>query len=132
MGRFHPRGARRQSSDSLIRVHRHRPVGVSLLQRDAYQAVGALVQALLCHGRAKHVILRTTVPPSRCIQGALPSRALGVERMHRRHGDAREAVEQRAILGQLLVADFPLYGRSLSPILGDRPRRRRLWCTLYT
>jgi hypothetical protein len=38
--------------------------------------------------------------PGLCAQGALPSRTLGVERVHRLHEDAREVAEQRPVLGQ--------------------------------
>ena len=38
-----------------VHVHRHRPVAVRLLQDDAHQAVGAMLQALLRHGRAQHL-----------------------------------------------------------------------------
>jgi len=51
------RHAGRQTTERRQRVHvdGHRPVGVGLLQRDADQAIGSLLETLLPDGRPQHV-----------------------------------------------------------------------------
>ena len=52
----------RRHQRQRVHVHRDRPVAVGLLQCDAHQAVGALLQALLRDGRAQHVTQQRLAP----------------------------------------------------------------------
>jgi len=69
--------ASRHSSDSLVHVHRDRPVAVGLLQGDAQKAVRTLLHALLGHRRAQHVVQQSL--PTRRIESARPRRRVLVE-----------------------------------------------------
>jgi hypothetical protein len=54
-----------------IHVHRDRPVGVGLLQRDAHEAIRTLLHPLLRHRRAQHVVQQRL--PTRRIESARPA-----------------------------------------------------------
>ena len=70
--------------------------------------------------------LRDRDRPGLCAQGALPSRTLGVERVHRLHEDAREVAEQRAVLSEPPAPpERERQHHCRSPLCGGRTRSIR-------
>jgi len=59
-------------------------------------------------------------------QHALPSRTLGVERVHPLHQDAREVAEQRAVLGALDLSRFDLTPQERAVAVGRAALRERV------
>ena len=86
-----------------VHVHRDRPVGVRLLQGDAHQAVGALLEALLGDRRAQHVAPQRLAPP----------RVKRPRTSRRVQGEPVERGAQRLVVGEWvrlerLTAAYPL------------------------
>ena len=126
-----------QPGEQRQRVHVDcdRPVGVRLLQRDAHQAVGAMLQALLRDGRTQHVAQQSLPPrpvPRPHAGGRVQREPVEQRRTAacRRRGSAAAAAPNRSPTGDPREAPGPRRRRQRGCSRGrqgcpDRRRRRR-------